>query len=170
MVLGAHGWGILKAEGCQWVLSLLDSSTWGMATNPALSQSWGYCVLLVEIWGCPFGMRPKHLRDAWMWNTLTLKPHSPTAPSGELPVNTMLVPCRDAASSCLGAWLWQEVAGVWGSWCLCFPVTAAPGEARAHEQPLRGGVCRGLPALTVVSLVPVLPLVWHRRWVPVWPP
>ncbi|KAI1237370.1 Thrombospondin type-1 domain-containing protein 7B, partial [Lamprotornis superbus] len=44
-----------------------------------------------------------------------------------------------------------------------YNLTAAPGEARAHEQPVRGGVCRGLPALAVVSLVPVLPLVWHRR-------
>lgn len=104
-----------------------------------------------------------------MWNASTLKPHWRVAPSGKLLLNTTLVPRRVAASSCLGAWLWQEVAGAWGSWCLCFPVTAAPGEARAHQQPVRGGLCRGLPALAVVSLVTVLPHLWHWRWVPTCP-
>lgn len=42
-------------------------------------------------------------------------------------------------------------------------LTARPGEARADEQSVRGGVRGGLPALGVVSLVAVLPHVWHWR-------
>lgn len=42
-------------------------------------------------------------------------------------------------------------------------LTARPGEARADEQSVRGGVRGGLPALGVVSMVAVLPHVWHWR-------
>lgn len=108
-----------------------------------------------------------------MWNSSALKPQSPHCTLGKAPHKHHWCSAGAPQSCCqllLGCLLWQEVAGAWGSWCLCFPVPAAPGEARAHEQPVRGGVCRGLPALAVVSLVAVLPHVWRRRWVPACPP
>lgn len=105
-----------------------------------------------------------------------LKPLSPIAPSGKLPVsNNVGIPLE--LLPIFGFLTWCPAVagggrGGLGSLTPVFPchLTASPGEARADEQPVCGGVRGGLPALGMVSLVAVLPHVWRWRWVPTCPP